>query len=298
VKRILHTDIAGSVMMVFTAIMFALMALFVRLASGKIPVGMIVCVRYGISTALFIPLVWLGNVRIRPVNHRLLFGRAVTAGLGGIFYFFAVSSITIAEAVILKYMFPLFAVTISAVFFGEKTSRTVIFLLLWSFAGVFIMTNPRSFSLQIGYLWGILNALSAGAAVSFVRKLRATDDSWTIMFFTSLAGFILSLPLLTRGVRKPDFTSGIFMLLAAASGILAQFALVYGMRFIKTGTASVIMMLEVVVASLLGFVFLASIPALNQIIGGIMILTGGAILLSRHEKISPQKTEPGLMGLE
>jgi drug/metabolite transporter (DMT)-like permease len=282
VKGIFHTDVAGSVMMVLTAIMFAFMALFVRLASGTIPVGMIVCVRYGISTALFIPLVWLGNVRIRPVNHRLLLGRAVAAGLGGIFYFFAVSSITIAEAVILKYMFPLFAVTISAVFFGEKTSRTVIFLLLWSFAGVFIMMNPRSFSLQIGYIWGILNALSAGAAVSFVRKLRATDDSWTIMFFTSLAGFILSLPLLTRGVRKPDFTSGIFMLLAAASGILAQFALVYGMRFIKTGTASVIMMLEVVVASFLGFVFLTNIPSLHQIIGGIMILTGGAILLSRE----------------
>ncbi|MCE5250940.1 DMT family transporter [bacterium] len=289
---LIRKDITGSVMMVTGAVMFAVMALFVRMASATVPVGMIICVRYGISTLIFIPLIWLGDVRIRPVNYPLLVGRAVAASLGGIFYFLAVSSISLAEAVILKYTFPLFAVTISALFFHEKTTRLVVFLLLWSFAGVFIMMNPGSFNLKIGYVWGMLNALTAGVGVSFVRKLRFTDDSWTIMFFTSLAGLILSLPLLAFGAEIPDFIGSIYMLLAAGLGILAQFALVYGMRYIKTGAASVIMMIEVVVTTLLGFVVLGAVPTILQVIGGSMVLIGGALLVTRESRRQMDGSSP------
>jgi len=278
-ERFLKKDVTGAVMMLFSASCFSLMALFVRLASETIPVGMIVCVRYGFTVLIFLPPIFMHKVRIRPVNHRLLLYRSVSAGFGGLFFFLAISSITIAEAVILKYTFPIFAVTISALFYGEKTSRMVIILLLWSFAGVYVMMNPKSFDPHIGYLWGMLNALSAGAAVAFVRKLRATDDSWTIMFFTAVAGMVISLPLLTTGLRMPDAAESMYLLFAGVFGLLAQFALVYGFRYIKTGAASVIMMIEVVIASLLGFVILGQVPSIHQVLGGCMILFGGALVL-------------------
>jgi len=211
---LLERKSAGALMMISTAALFSVMALFVRLASATIPAGMIVFTRYLLSTFFILVLVWTKVIQIRPVNRGLLFMRAISASFGGVFYFLAVSSITIPEAVILKYTYPLFAVTIAAMIYGEKTNRSVIALLILGIAGVVIMMNPASFHPQMGYAWGILNGICAGGAVAFVRKLRDTDNSGTIMFFTSLAGVFVSLPFLAGGVVMPAGRGLVFMLLA------------------------------------------------------------------------------------
>ena len=78
----------GIVMMAGTALLFSVMALFVRLAAETVPVGMIIFTRYSIST-LFIAGLWASGVfTIRPVNKTLLVMRAVAASFGGVFYFF------------------------------------------------------------------------------------------------------------------------------------------------------------------------------------------------------------------
>ncbi len=282
--RFLEKKFIGSFMMVSTAVFFSAMALFVRLASETIPVGMIIFTRFTVSTAFIVVLYAAGTIRIRPVNHRLLIARALAASIGGVFYFFAVSTITIAEAVILKYTYPLFAVTFAAVLFGEKTDRTVLGLLSLSIAGVVIMMNPASFNPQAGYVWGLLNGLFAGGAVAFVRKLRDTDNAGTIMFATSLMGVIVSLPFLAGGMMVPEGIELAWLGLASGCGLLAQFSLVYGIRYIKTGSACIIMMLEVVLSSALGFIVLGHTMGLIKIIGGIIVLAGGFVLIRREGK--------------
>ncbi len=287
----LDKPIIGAVMMISTAVFFSVMALFVRLASETVPVGMIVFTRYVISTALIGLLFLVGNIRIRPVNRRLILYRSLTASLGGVFYFFAVSSITIAEAVILKYTFPLFAVTIAAILYREKTDRLVHLLLVLSIIGVVVMMNSSSFNPQFGYIWGILNGLFAGAAVAFVRKLRITDDSSTIMFFTSLMGIIVSTPFLVGGIVLPDAAGLLYILCASVFGFLAQFSVVYGIKYIKTGSACVIMMVEVVLSSILGFIVFGHALSPSKIIGGSLIIIGGILITIREGFLNTKSTQ-------
>jgi len=281
-RRLLGDRLTGIAMMVLTAVLFSCMVLFVRLASDTVPVGMIAFTRYVLSTVFLVVLWASGVIEVRPVNKRLLLYRALAASFGGVFYFFAVSSITIGEAVILKYTYPFFAVTIAVFLYGEKTDRSVIGLIVMSVVGVALIVNPVSFTPRTGYVWGLLNGVSAGGAVAFVRKLRDTDDSATIMFFTSLAGIFVSAPFLAGGVVLPVGRASIHVFLAAACGIAAQFALVYGIRYIKTGAACVVMALEVVMSSLLGYIVLGHTLGMTKIIGGILVLTGGAVLIIRE----------------
>ena len=53
-------------------------------------------------------------------------------------------------------------------------------------------------------------------------------------------------------------------------------------KYIKTGSACVIMMLEVILSSGLGIIILRDMLMLNKIIGGILILAGGFFLI-KHE---------------
>ena len=51
-------------------------------------------------------------------------------------------------------------------------------------------------------------------------------------------------------------------------------------KLLHEGVLGVVMMLEVIVAALLGIVVFGNIPGLYQIIGGCMILMGGTLLVT------------------
>lgn len=279
-----RTRVIGPCMMALASLLFAVTSLFVKLGSQTVPVSLIVLARFVFMFAVFATLRATGRIRVEPHNKRLLFWRSVLASIGGVFYFYAMASIPIAEAVVLKYTYPLFGVMVAMFAYREKTGRAVLGALALSLAGIFVMVNPLFFSVSVGHLWGILNGLAAGIAVALLRQLRATDDSSTVLYYHALAGVVISLPLLTQGWMAPDLMGGIYTLLAALFGMLAQFSMVYGFRYIKTGSGSVVMGLEVVFSALLALIVLGQIPGPLKIAGGAMIIAGAA-LVSRGEKI-------------
>jgi drug/metabolite transporter (DMT)-like permease len=204
------------------------------------------------------------------------------------------ATIPIADAVVLKYTYPLFALPIAALY-GERSGRGVIAALALSLAGILVMMSPSGFAPSPNYLWGILCGLSAGIEISLLRQLRATDDSSTILYFNALAGVAVCLPFLARGAGDPGLSGCLYVLLAAVFGLLAQIAMVYGFRFIKTGSGSVVMALEVVFSALLALLVLGQVPGLWKIVGGVMVISGAALVSgngrSESEDIRRAKAE-------
>ncbi len=275
--------LTGPVTITLSSLFFALTSLFVKMGSNEVPVGVMVAVRFIIMFATMEMLRFTGALKVRPRNKRLLLYRSVTASTGGIFYFFAVASIPIAEAIVLKFTYPLFAVTIAAAVYHEHAGKHVFGALALSLAGVVVMMSPISFGMNPGYLWGLMNGLSAGVAVALLRQLRATDDSSTVLYFHSLTGMVISLPFLAGGWGSPGAACWTFTLLAAMFGMLGQLSLVYGFRFIKTGRGSVVMANEVVFSALLALIFLNQIPGPWKIVGGVMVITGAAFVTGREK---------------
>jgi len=277
-ERSVENRLIGPAMMALGSLFFALTALFVRLGSETVPVGLLVLARFLFMALALVVLRNAGLIAVHPVNRRLLLFRSVAASVGGIFYFFSIATITVAEAIILKYTFPVFAVTIAALIYGERVSRASLAVLTVSLLGVVVMMNPAAFHPSAGYAWGLMNGLCAGIAVAFLRELRKTDDSSTVLYYHSIAGVAVSLPFLVNGIVIPGVKGGIYMLLAALFGMLAQFTMVYGFKHVKTARGSVLMTLEVVLSALLAFLFLGQMPGIVKIIGGCMIIAGALIV--------------------
>jgi drug/metabolite transporter (DMT)-like permease len=282
----------GPVMMTLASLFFALTALFVKMGSDSVSVGIIVLVRYVFMFLVLEALRMSGAIGVHPHNKRLLAYRSITAAVGGVFYFFAMATIPIAEAVVLKYTYPLFAVTIAAFVYGERAGRGVLAAMALSLAGIFVMMNPAGFTPSLGYLWGILNGLSAGLAVAFLRQLRATDDSSTVLYFHALAGVAVSLPFLAHGLAVPSLAGGVYTLLAAVFGLLGQFALVFGYRYIKTGSGSVVMALEVVFSALVALIVLGQVPGVWKVVGGVMVISGVMLVSGKKQTGSEDIRKP------
>jgi drug/metabolite transporter (DMT)-like permease len=296
----LDNRLLGPVMMIFASLFFALTALFVRMGSESVPVGIMVLARYGFMLLALELLRRFGIIGVHPRNKKLLTIRSGAAGVGGIFYFYAMATIPIADAVVLKYTYPLFALPLAA-FYGERTGRGVLVALMLSLAGILVMMNPSGFIPGFGYIWGILCGLSAGIEMVLLRQLRATDDSSTILYFNAVAGVAVSFPFLAQGDISPGAAGCVYTLLVAVFGMLAQISMVYGFRFIKTGSGSVVMALEVVFSALLALMVLGQTPGFWKVVGGVMVISGAAVVSGKGRKESEdirRKNESGARSQE
>lgn len=270
--------------MTVTACLFAIIALLVGFAARSAEPELLVLVRYAVMFTILIALRMCKKITVRPVNRSLLIYRSIAAAFSGAFFFIALATITIAEATMLKFTYPLFAIGSSAILFGEKTERLVLVTLVFSLLGVLFIVNPTSFRFQWGYLWGILNAVAAGLSVGMIRRLRATDTPVTIIYYWVIAGFFLSLPLVFTVTVWPDAQVWLLMAAASITGMLAQVTMLIGFRYTKTGAACVIMTLEVALTTIAGMLFLGQTPALSKLIGGVFIIAGAMVLFLREGK--------------
>ncbi len=269
-------------MMICAALSFTLTAVFVKMGAAFIPVGMIVLARYVVMLFTLETMRLTGRIGVHPHNGRLMAYRSIATAFGGIFYFYSMAMIPIADAVVLKYTYPLFAVGIAAFFYGERAGIGVFSALSLSLTGIVVMMSPSGFTPGIGYLWGILNGLCAGMDVAFLRQLRASNDSSTILYFNALAGVAVSLPFLAQGMGVPTLSGVVYTLLAALFGLLGQISMVYGFRYIKTGSGSVVMAVEVVFSALLALIVLGQIPGFWKIIGGTMVIAGVMLVSGKN----------------
>ena len=277
-----HSRPSGFLFMTVTAFLFALTALLVGFAARTVEPELLVVSRYLVMFILLTVLRVSKVIAVQPVNRRLLMYRSLAAAFSGAFFFMALATISIAEATMLKFTYPVFAIAASALFFGEKTERIVLVTLAFTLAGVLFIVKPGSFHFQAGYLWGLLNALAAGISVGLVRRLRVTDNAWTIIYYWVFIGFFLTLPLLLTVTVWPDTSAWIIMIAASITGMAAQGTMLIGFRYAKTGTACVIMTLEVALTTGAGVLFLGQTPALSKIIGGCLIIAGSMILFVRE----------------
>ena len=275
----------GYMLMVLTACLFAVTALLVGFAARSAEPELLVIARYLVMFIILIVLRVFKMITIRPVNRSLLIYRSTAAAFSGAFFFMALATISIAEATMLKFTYPLFAIGASALLFGEKTERLVLVTLVFSLLGILFIVNPASFHFQWGYLWGILNAVAAGLSVGMIRRLRATDTPVTIIYYWVIAGFILSLPLVFTVTVWPNAYVWLLMAAASITGLLAQVTMLLGFRYTKTGSACVIMTLEVALTTIVGMLFLGQTPALSKLIGGGFIIAGAMVLFLREGKV-------------
>ncbi len=277
--------VRGVLYMTLTAVLFAATALLVGMAARTVKPFELVLVRYSTMIVTLLALRLTGVITVRAVNRRLLVWRSVAAAFSGAFYFLALATISIAEATMLRFTYPVFAIATSALLFRERTERTVFATLALSLTGVVILVNPFDFQPQIGYAWGLLNALAAGISVGLVRKLRVTDTPSTALFWWSVTGFIFFSPLFLTIEVMPDPRGVAFAVAGSLAGLMSQTTMLRGFKYAKTGVACVLMMMEVALATLGGIVFLGQVPSPVKLIGGAFIIAGGVlVMLSENKK--------------
>lgn len=265
----------GILFILGAAFFFALMNLFVKLG-GDVPTMQKAFFRNAVAAvfALFVVMKDRGCVKTAKGNCAGLLLRSAFGLIGIICNFYAIDKLTISDASLLNKLSPFFAVIFSIFILKEIADRYEWTFVIVAFIGALFVIKP-TFSMEIiPAIAGVIGGMCAGLAYTFVRKLQSNGVKGPVivLFFSAFSSIAL-LPNLIFNFTPMTFEQTLSLVMAGVSAAGGQFCITAAYKNAPAKEISVFDYTQVVIAAILGFLFLDQVPDMLSIVGYIIILS-------------------------
>lgn len=284
-------------LLVASSTLFGLMAFIAKIASVRIPGSEVAMVRFAVG---FLPMLLIPSIRKRAIEWTridLLVLRGFFGGIAVLFYFLAIAHIPVGIATLLNYLSPVFAGVYAAAFAGEPLRARIVLPLFVTLVGVWLVVGagahgPRFLGFGTWELVGLLSAVCSGAAVTAIRVSRRTENSWAIFASFSIFGAIVTAPFALWHWVAPTAYEWLLLVLVGIVSIAAQILMTHAYRWVQTLIAGVISQMGVVVAMLLGTIFLAERLTPPAMLGTIVTIVGVIAVMVVSNRREAEEIEP------
>lgn len=269
----------GSLWMLVAAFFFACMGALVKIASQTFSSNEVVFYRSlcGLLVILAMTRFGYGKPLITPLwRKQMLRSLAGFASLA--LFFYAIAELPLAAAVTLNYTSPLFLAVLALFYLRKDAKPMLLAAILAGFVGVALLLQP-SFSGDdwLAAVLGLISGMLAGLVYLQVTQLgRMGEPDWRTVFYFSLTCTALSGAwMLLHDFRALAWEDTPLLLALGACATLAQLAMTRAYRKGNPLVASSLSYTTVVIASLLGIVFLGEQLSLMSWLGiALIVLTG------------------------
>lgn len=224
------------------------------------------------------------RIRVKDLGYFLVLGGVGMAMVQGT-YFYTISKIQVAAAILIQYMAPVFVAFFSICFWKERFTLLKVAAVFLSFGGCYLVVGGYSLELlqmnRMGILAGLASSvLFAGYSLLGERGMHRYRP-WTVLLyalvFAALSWHIIYPPF---HYVKAGFTPAQWgwILYISVIGTVLPFGLYFvGVNYIRSTRASITATLEPISAGVMAFFLLGETIEHLQIAGGILVI--GAIVL-------------------
>jgi len=267
------------ILIVVSALSFALMAFAAKLASRSLPAGEVTFARFLLMLAPFLVAPRLLREATTWQRLDLLVYRGVFGGSAVLLYFLAIAHVPVGIATLLNYSSPIWSVLFAALFLDERVRPALLAPFALALTGMLLVTGAFSdpaapFRLGKWELAGFVSSILSGAAVASIRAARRTEGSWAIYGSFTLFGLLITAPFAFTGFRWPTPLEWLWLALVGGSSIVAQLTMTYAYRWVTNLQVGAIAQLTVVVTMGLGVVVLGDSFGPLQVLGAALALAG------------------------
>lgn len=267
----------GIVCIVLSALLFALMNMFVKL-SGDLPVFEKAFFRNAIAAVIALIILLKNHAPMRPSvkgSTKYLILRTLF-GLGGVLCnFYAVGKMVISDSSILNKMSPFFAVVFAYLFVKERPRFYQWMTLLGAlFGAVFVIKPSFANAAFVPALIAFLGGVLAGAAYGCVRKLGLMgENNPFIVFFFSAGSTLIITPFMLAAYKPMELWQLACLLGAGVCAALAQFSITAAYTCAPPKEISVYDYSQVIFTSVISIVIFSDIPDAFSFIGYLIIVS-------------------------
>lgn len=220
----------------------------------------------------------------RPKAHGV---RALYGIVGMILNFGGVILLPLAEATTLGFTAPMFAVLLSIVLLKESVGVWRWSAVAAGFAGIVIIAQPGGGHLP---LYGAAVALGGAFMISLIaiqiRDLSRTETPVVIVFWFAAASVLVTFPFMLW-VREPmSIEQWLLVIGIGISGTWGQVLVTMALRFGKVSSVIVMDYSSIIWATLFGWLFFSTLPAVSTWIGAPLVILAGLIISWREHVLA------------
>ena len=244
----------GLLSMLASTVFFSATSALIRLAPGIDPFKTSLF-RFAIGLTLLGTAAMSRRIRLDFHNPALLFSRGLTGGISVFLFFWSINAIGLGKGTLLSYTYPVFAAIWGVLLLGERVSPRTWGLILLSFFGVALTSMGKGDDLSgmgLSEILALAGGMLSGLAIVIVRKLRATESSYSIFFSQCVVGFWLML--IPANILPADIgISGGFVLLGIGiTAAIGQLLMTFSYKALSASQGSVIALVTPVVNIVIG----------------------------------------------
>jgi len=206
--------------------------------------------------------------------------------LSTVFFFYAISVISLAEALTLSFISPIIATILSFVILKEKVGPRRWVAVIAGFIGVLFVIRPGFNEINLATLAAVGAGICYGFYLISTRKLSAVDSPLMTLIFTGLTGCIvisLIVPFFWTWLSISQWT---LLISLAAIGTMAHFLLILSLRYAEASKLAPLGYSEIIMNVIIGYYFFGDFPNQWIWIGLIIIVASGIYISLRENKNS------------
>lgn len=245
--------------------------------------------RYVMGLCVMLPLVWRGGfAAYRPKNVAGQFSRGAVHTVGLVLWFIAIPHITIADTTAIGFTGPIFIMLGAVLVFKEPMRWERWLAAAIGFAGVLIVVGPK-LSGGAGWYTLVMLASSPVFAASFLmtKALTRYERPEVIVVWQSITVTLFSLPLALLHWQMPGPGQWLLFLLCGILGSAGHYCLTRSYAVADISATQSVKFLDLVWATLIGWLAFGDAPSNSTIVGGVVICTA-TLWIARRESRGPR----------
>lgn len=282
----------GPALMIFSSACFAVMSLFAKLATSKIPSTEVTFFRLMMGVIVALVLVLTAGVKLITPNLRILVIRGIFGGIGVLMFFLAIEKGTVTNSVVIQNTYPIFAALISLYLLKEKLTFKIFLFMAITFIGIFTLSRPDIENIRIGDIFALISGVVGGFAITAVRQLRKKGESvWTIFFYFCFFGAVLSLVLSIPSWKWPNSEQYMLIFITGFLGLLGQVSMTAAYKYCKAAVGGILSMSICVFSFILAIIFLKEKFIFLDLAGVVLIIAGNVFVVAFEGEKPKQNVE-------
>lgn len=289
--------LTGILLMLGAVFCFAALDATSKRMAQTFPVPLLVWARYSVHFLLM--LAFLGpSMRLKLVttaHPRRQIIRGLTLVGTSLFGMTGFAILPLAEATALLFVAPLIVVILARFLLHENITAGRWLAVVAGFAGALLIARPGGALSFTGVIFMALAAICYAFYQVQTRRLSATENTLTMLFYTALIG-TLSMTLVAPfywGGPRPDVVQSLQIVSMGILGGTGHLLLTRAFHHAPASMLSPVIYVQIIWATLFGWVFHAHLPDGLSVIG-IGVIAGSSLFIALSERIrkpAPPDTE-------
>jgi drug/metabolite transporter (DMT)-like permease len=279
--------VLGIVTFIGNIVLMSLISALVKTLSQTFPLSEILMFRF-VFAMLFFWLILFSTTGCnslstnRPIDHAI---RSFSGISSLAMFYYAVSTIPIADATALAYSAPIFITLFSIFLLAETIGLRRWFAIIVGFVGVILIAQPGGASWNLGFAAAVGSAVTGALVTIWLRRLSSSEKSVVIGLYYNSTGTIVCVAwVVFSGWVQPAGDSLLLIFLFGFMCAAQQWLLTISFRYAEASLLAPFEYLALILAVIVGFVFWGEIPVLTTWLGALVIAASGLFIFMRKRR--------------